>query len=259
MNGYVYNSLAMAEKVHLKNAPITEAIIDFRIKPAIEIPPNKLSEIEEKIGKAYPTRERRDLFEGKMEFVPSQRRLSQTAHDKGLYGFFFKSADGKNIAQFRVDGFTFNRLKPYTSWSKIFNEATRLWKLYKNLLIPQSVSRIAVRYINHLEFPSPVIELSKYLTVPPQVPDKIPNKISKFLSQVVVVDEESGIISNITQASEPGTNLQKAIIILDIDVFKACDLDPDNLEIQKIFKNLREKKNLIFFEHITQETVELYK
>jgi uncharacterized protein (TIGR04255 family) len=168
----------MAKITQLTNAPITEAIIDFRIEPEKEFPLDKLSELKNKIGGIYPKHEPRNLIESRFEIEPSQRQISQSTKEKGLYGFFFKSEDEKTITQFRVNGFTFNRLKPYTSWDMIFSEAKRLWNFYVDIICPELVTRIAVRYINHMNLPltAPVEGFSRYLTAPPPVPGDLPKK-----------------------------------------------------------------------------------
>ncbi len=66
----------------------------------------------------------------------------------------YVSEDEVKLVQFRLDGFTFNRSKPYTSWEQVFPEAFGLWKEYVSLAAPEFVNRIAVRYINRLDLPS---------------------------------------------------------------------------------------------------------
>lgn len=251
----------MASITHLTHAPITEAIIDFKVKPVKEFPSDILSTLEQEIGNIYPYHERRNLFESEIKLAPRHRRVSQSTHEKGLYGYFFKSEDTRNIAQFRVDGFTFNRLKPYTSWNKIFNEAKGLWSVYVNMISPELVTRIAVRYINHLSLPQTPVDnnLSQYLTTPLQIPGDLPKTISNFLVRMTLVDESKNIKANITQALDSNIDSLQIPIIFDIDVYKAGNFEPESLEIWQVFKDLREMKNRIFFNFITEDTVELFK
>jgi uncharacterized protein (TIGR04255 family) len=249
----------MANITHLTQAPITEAIIDFRIEPAKEFPLDKLSDLIEKISDTYPQHERRNLFESKFEIVPSQRQVSQSTQEKGLHGFFFRSEDGQNLAQFRVNGFTFNRLKPYTSWDTIFKEAQRLWNLYVDIMYPEFVTRIAVRYINHLKLPLPIKELSQYLTATPQIPEDLPKNISSFLIRMTLVEEQTSIKANVTQALESSVDSKHVPLIFDIDVYKRGSFEPADPEIWRILQDLRKMKNRIFFSYITEDTVELFK
>ena len=61
-----------------------------------------------------------------------------------------KSHDGLSIAQFRIDGFTYNRLRPYPSWEDILPEAIRLWRIYVATVVPEGIARAAVRYVTAL-------------------------------------------------------------------------------------------------------------
>src|SRR5204863_7119814 len=58
-------------------------------------------------------------------------------------GLFFYSSDRKNVAQFREDGFTFSRLKPYSDWADVFARASALWRLYQDTVGEADVTRIA--------------------------------------------------------------------------------------------------------------------
>ena len=91
--------------------------------------------------------------------------------------------------QFRINGFTFNRLKPYTSWGDILPQVKDLWSLYIDIASPESITRIAVRYINNIEIPKPDnIVFSDYLKVPPKIPDNpynIPFRIPKNICWII--------------------------------------------------------------------------
>lgn len=249
----------MADITHLSHAPIVEAIIDFRIGPEKVFPLDQLSDLVGKVGDTYPKYERRNLFESQVTFVPGQRHISQSTEEKGLHGFFFHSTDGKDIAQFRVNGFTFSHLEPYTSWTPIFTESKRLWDVYTDILTPKLVTRIAVRYINRLKLPLFVEDLSEYFTMLPEIPDDLPKSVSSYLTKIVLVDEQTGIMANVTQALEPNIQPKHIPIIFDIDVYREGTFQPDDPKIWQIFEGLREMKNRIFFRYITEKTVELFK
>ena len=185
----------MAGYRHLNNAPITEAIIDLRVRLPSEFQVEKFSSLKEMLHDQYPGVDTRKSIEGEMEIGGS--KLRQSLRDTGIHGYVFKSLDNTKVAQFRKDGFTFSRLKPYTNWEDISTEAKNLWKLYVDEASPEVVTRIAVRYINQLNIPLPINNFERYLTVPPRVPDKIPQEVSTFFSRVVVHDLEQDIAANI--------------------------------------------------------------
>ncbi len=247
----------MAEYRHLGNAPITEALIDLRVRLPAEFQVEKFSSLRETLHDQYPNVDTRKLIEGEMEIGGD--KLRQSLRDTGIHGYVFKSLDNTKVAQFRKDGFTFSRLKPYTCWEDISAEAKNLWKLYVAKASPELVTRIAVRYINQLNIPLPIDDLARYLTVPPRVPANVPQEISTFFSRVVVHDLEQDIAANIIQVLQGSSMPNHVAIILDIDVYKQKESGFEESDIWLTFERLRDLKNRIFFDSITEGTVSLYK
>ena len=248
----------MAEVRHLNNAPISEAIIDFRVKLSVKFKVETFLEIKKTIGNRFPKVEERKLFSGQLRFKKGKPQ-PPAAEYHGVHGYFFRPEDDKKVAQFRFDGFTFSLLKPYTQWAEMFAEARELWEIYSGIAQPEAVTRLAVRYINHMNIPLPVDDLSDYFTAPPKIPDNIQGIISGFLSKVVVYDQEMDVATNIVQALEKSPKPDKYItVVLDIDSFKMGDFNVSNGEIWETFANLHNKKNQMFFSSITDETARLF-
>ena len=247
----------MARIRHLDNAPITEAIIDFRVKLAPSFDPARFSGLAERLQETYPRHEQRKLFKQELG-VKNGRPLSIGPKDLGFHGYWFKSADEKKIAQFRVDGFTFNKLRPYTSWAEVIEEARQLWDLYVEVASPEVVTRIAVRYINHLKIPAPVKDPSEYFRAPIPIPVDLPLALNNYLTRVVVRDRESDVAVNISHALTEVVDSKHLTFLLDIDAYKARDFEPTDHVIWETFEALHDSKNRIFFGSITEETARLY-
>jgi len=245
----------MARQRHLDNAPIVEAIIDLRVKSPSSFGVTDFLSLKEDLKKEYPIVEDRRLVEigGKIE----GKQVEQTIIDKGITGYFFKTSDSKNVVQFRIDGFTFSRLSPYSEWETVLSEAKRLWGLYSIKCLPELITRIAVRYINRLDLPLPIKDFADYLTAPPLVPDSLPQGVSQFLTRVVIHDAD--ITANIIQTIKSTPKADHIGIILDIDVFKELkETGFEESSIWQEFEKLRDFKNRIFFESITEKTARLY-
>jgi uncharacterized protein (TIGR04255 family) len=248
----------MAEVRHLNNAPITEALIDFRVKLPSEFKVEAFLELKKTIGDRFSKVQERKLFSGQLRFKKGEPQ-PPSAEYHGVHGYFFRPEDDKTVVQFRIDGFTFSRLKPYTYWEEMFGEARELWGMYSEIAQPEAVTRLAVRYVNHINIPLPVDDLSDYFTASPKLPDTIQGIISGFLSKVVVYDLEMDVATNIVQALEKSPKPDKYItVVLDIDSFKTGDFNVSNGEIWETFANLHNKKNQMFFRSITDETARLF-
>jgi len=247
----------MAEIVHLLNAPITEALIDFRVKGVTgESLQKSIDKLKERLKDRYPQVKASLGFHAQFQFTGGELPEA-TRKDTEFEGYFFISQDGQKIVQFRTNGFTFNKIKPYTSWEKIYPEALELWKLYMEVANPQSVVRIALRYINHIKIPLPILDFAEYLTAPPNLPklDQHLYGINGFTTRLILNETNSDVNIAITQTVEPSVETQFAIIILDIDASKIKEFTQQ--EIEPTLITLRNMKNNIFFNSITDKTLRI--
>ncbi len=239
----------------LKNAPITEALIDIRVKLPSDFDVKNISAIYESIKNQYP--EKQERIQSKVKFEPKAEEIVK-ASKLVIDGYRYVSSDKKQIMQARLDGFTVSRLYPYIKWEELRDEAFRLWQLYKDITSPESITRVAVRYINNLNIPMPIGDFSEYLTAPPTVPEGLSQGVSSFLARIVMHEPSFGANAIITQALEQIVT-DKVPIILDIDVFK---LQPEGIEEKdawEIIEKLRHFKNKVFFSSITDNLKEMYK
>jgi uncharacterized protein (TIGR04255 family) len=250
--------MQMAEYSPLKNAPITEALIDIRIKVKEGFDIERLQILYNTASSQYPDKKARHRWAGQFEFKKGERPISSGAET--IDGYIFTSADGKQVFQARIDGFTFNRLKPYDTWEVFREEAKRLWHIYSNLVAPEIV-RVAVRYINKFNiplFPKPPRDFNEYLVAAPIVPEGLPQGVSSFLSRVVIHEPAIDADAIITQAFEQIVDPKFLPIIMDIDVFQQKELIGED-EAWQTLEKMRHFKNDIFFKSITEKAKEIFK
>ena len=241
---------------HLRNAPITEAIFDFRVKARPEFRGEEFAPLQPRLADDFPKMNQQREFKTPVELKMAEGKGSPSdIQDLGLKGYFFRSEDEKTIAQFRVDGFTLNRLKPYTDWGKLFPLAMKLWQLYSTTARPVVITRLAVRYINRIPLPPIPFVLETYLQSAPVVPPELPDHITSFLTRVTIRDPAIDIAAHIAQASEGDARGRRSAVIFDIDAFKEGEFAIDDPAIEETFNRLREFKNLIFFNSLTEEAV----
>lgn len=245
----------VTKPVRLKNPPIKEALIDLRVRLPKDFDIKQLSTPHESIKEQYPQRE--VLFKSEFRFarkIPIKIEQTSAPEERG---YRFTSEDGNQIAQFRFDGFTFSRLNKYENWAKIKKEAWRLWELYRDLAGPESIVRVALRYINRFELPIPV-RFADYLNAPPTVPDGLPQNISGFLFRYILQEKSIGATAIISQSLDQAADEDFVAMILDIDVFKAKEFGMAEKQVWAYLEELRNFKNAAFFSSITDKTVRLF-
>lgn len=239
----------------LKKAPITEGLIDIRVKLSPELDVRQIDSIYEPIKSEYPQKQEQRLSQVQVEQKPDENIVKSLSK---INGYRYTSSDKKRIIQARLDGFTFSRLHPYATWEELRSEAHRLWLLYQKVTSPHLITRVALRYINNLNIPMPIRDFGDYLTAPPLVPEGLPQGVSSFLTRVVIHEPSVGANAIIIQALEQ-VSTDVAPVILDIDVFKLQPEGVEEKEAWDIIEKLRHFKNQIFFESITDKLKEMYK
>lgn len=241
---------------HLARAPIVEAVLDVRTVLPPDTRVERLRELSPRLRDAYPGETTQHGVAARFSISGAEARVDQAP--EWLRGYTFHSNDDLSRIQFRQDGFTFNRLSPYTDWDDVAGRARAAWADFVRLANPRAVTRVAVRYINRFELRPPV-DLSEYLMSAPELPPQVPQHLSAFLWRWVVGDEETGAMCNLVQASEPVAEAQTIGILLDIDCFMAESIEPDEELVFARLAQLRGVKNRIFFGSLTSKALEMFK
>jgi len=174
--------------------------------------------------------------------------------------FFFRSPTDKKVVQARLDGFTFNKLKPYEDWEKFRDEGRELWGTYLDIANPIRANRISLRYINRIEAPLPFKDFNEYILTSPQVAPELPQALSTFFMRIQIPFNEQMALATIVQTMEEPTENQKLPLIIDIDVVRQSNFTKDTFDTMwDEFGELRNIKNDIFFNSITDKAKELFK
>lgn len=181
------------QDLKLRNAPIIEAVIDIDC----DMPPGlDIKELEEparnRFRGTYPKFRHKIMHEHKIETkddAPPEMSFSQK-----IQAIQFLAEDEKQLVQIRREGFSFNRLAPYSSLDDYLPEIERTWRLFLELASPVQVRVIRLRYINRLLLPliSGQIELDDYLKIAPHLPDEDSLTFVGFLNQHTAMEEETG-------------------------------------------------------------------
>lgn len=243
---------------HLSKAPILEAVIDFRVTLPKDFDASRFGDLPKVVGTRYPVAEAMQQIETSFTFPVGRQGTAQASSAGRPVGFTFRSRDGLDVAQFGLNGYTYSRLQPYTSWNEMYPEAVRLWREYAKAARPETCSRIGVRYINKIDIPVGGGELSDYLTAPPGVPDGVPDQLAGFLTKVIIQEKDTGISATITQASQVQLDPQSAAIILDIEAHRASDAGVLQDEFEDVLDKLHDMKNRLFFGSLTDDLIKRY-
>lgn len=245
----------MARQRQLVHAPLREALIDIHFDARLSL--ETIDDAIAPLASRYPKKV--DLVEATFQF--DRQELSATSSQAAI-GRRLESDQGLFVVLARTNGITTSRLKPYADWDELRNEAKSVLGVLHEKTNALPLRRIAVRYINELKIATPIRDFGDYLTAPPVVPRTLPQGIAKFISRVVIPFSTPECETIVTQAleSQPQQDASggHVTILLDIDVFRPVHIQSDDPGLWTLFDQLRDVKNKLFFEHLTEKTLELF-
>jgi len=239
-----------------KRPPVIEAVVDIQVTPLDGLDISELSRLQQGEAEKYP--DCQQLFSGSLTFDKKSAAVLQ-AHSI-LGGYRLASGDSSIVVQSRLQGFTFSRLAPYTSWESWIGEAERLWGKYLGIASPQSVNRVAVRYINRIEFP-PVEgrRVRDYLKIYPEVPDSLPTRLAGILMRLELLPPElPGSTLVITLGRTEPTVTGNLALLLDIDLALGVDMHCNDPAVWEAVQDLHLRENDFFESCISDFSRELF-
>lgn len=242
----------------LKKAPLREALIDFRFQLPSDFDIKKFESIQFKYKKEYPHIEPLIETVGQFKFGPAGLESNGVVPNK-MFGYRFKGKEGSDYVQFRVNGFTYNRLRPYKDWDYLIDKTKLFWNEFKALLpVSGVINRLATRYINSIKMTAESPRLDEYVNNAPYLPQSLDSEIVGLLHTTAVRKSSKNLMGNIGLTIEKAKEDAQRSIILDIDVYSEEIIEMDSDKIWERLECLRELKNDIFFSFVNPKKIEEY-
>jgi uncharacterized protein (TIGR04255 family) len=243
----------------LKNAPIVEAVLNIEC----DMPSNlDIGALREPAQKAflpqYPKFKAILMREHHLNAKPEAE--SHVSVKNILYGLQLIQEGERQLVQIRSQGYSFNRLAPYSTLDDYLAEIERTWFLFVHLASPVQTKFIQLRYINRILLPMPKgrLDLEHYFRICPKLPDEEKLAFIGFLNQHSAIENETGNHVNIILTAQPAEN-EKLPVIFDITATLPIAIDPKNWrEIVAIIQSLRGLKNRVFRNTITETCINLF-
>jgi uncharacterized protein (TIGR04255 family) len=260
--GELGTDIYMARIRSLSNPPIVEALMDFVFLDA-SIDEAGLNSVAHAIkGEGWDLQPIRTIeaeiggSEIDEEGEPGFRVTS-----RAFEGFVVRRSDGHVIFQLRADRVTVSHVGSYRQWEDLQADAARIMEAHTSVSGATHIKRLAARFINRVRFPSqdPQAFLSM-LSRPPTSPEGVSGSyIEDFLSRKVLKGLPDGITANVsigTTAPESGDEIKT--LVVDVDVFKSCNLPAKIDALSNDLLAIRDVKNRLFFGSLQESALEAY-
>jgi len=245
----------------LTHAPIVEALLDLDcdLPPTLDFEALR-ERARQRLAERYPIC--RTKYSRQVEFpvAPETPNTLRVGDRIEAYGFW--QQDEQQLIQLRQQGFSFNRMKPYTTLDDYLAEIERTWGLFVELAEPVMLRTVRLRYLNRILLPlkSGRVKLDDYLHIGPRLPaGKL--ALSGFLTRFSLLDPDTSFSAQLVLASEQWTE-DELPLILDLAVTAAVSLPVDAATwstIRPTLDSLRVFKNDLFYRSLTERCLNLFK
>lgn len=246
-------------KLQLVNAPIVEAVLDIDcdLPPAFDLPRAEPL-ARELFSATYPKVRQVLMQEHTIQTKAGEAPTMSVRH--GIQSLQLLKEDEKQLVQVRRQGFSFNRLAPYTSLDDYLPEIERTWRLFVQIASPTQIRCVRLRYINRILLPisGDSLNLDQYLKVGPHLPDESRLTFKGFLNQHTALDSATGNQVIIILATQP-VDQGKLPLIFDINTMHEGSAEADNWAwLLEVITALRVLKNSVFQNTLTQRCLSLF-
>lgn len=235
----------------IKN-PIVEAVAQFRFNSSEPAFTNL-----EAIGKILALPKKEEI----RQISISHKADGTPEFTDTIEGYRFSSEHGDLVVVLMKDSFSHSFVGKYQGWDQFLASFKKNWDLCKPLIKPVNVNRIGLRFINRIMVPASLEKVSEYFrlagTIDTHSTSIVPDEYFYRVGMPIPVPDGRAIVAHIADTRAPDDI--GIPIIFDIDTFVSRDYKPDMPELWSILGVLRDQKNLIFFNTLTDKGITLFR
>jgi uncharacterized protein (TIGR04255 family) len=168
-------------------------------------------------------------------------------------GYVYFTTDQKEKLSLSESDITYTTEKPYEGWVVFKEKVLKMLKTLTPIMENVTVRRTSIRFINQFkfdEFDDPTVYFNSQIF---STEGAMPYPLMKYGFRLTY-DIEEGIYAIVNQNAEHLP--EKFVYIFDIDVLNRNNLLFEINTIDETIEGLRSIKNKIFFENVTEKTLE---
>lgn len=255
---------ACAEFPRLENAPILEAIVALHCSSSAELDLHGIeSQAVARFGADYPRVEQLVQAEATLTLPVEGEPDSRIRHRVSGFRLLDQTPPGplSKVFHFAPEVFSFNKLRPYSSFDDFQETIASGWEFYRKHFRPEVVERISLRFINRIELPldDGEVDLRDYLKTMPKLPDSTSQRFVGFFQTLRYECIDTGYFAQVSFATQEPKD-GRCPLVMDIECFAQVAQKPQAYgTYAEIVNHLRRLKNQNFYDNLTDTCLKLFR
>jgi uncharacterized protein (TIGR04255 family) len=241
---------------NLINAPIEEAIVGFFFKKKSD---SDFKPFNSNLTKEFPEQTPSIMRKIEVQYNVEEDAVEKTSSEHP--GWTLRNDDDKIIMNIDDKSLRVHKLKSYKNWICLYKSLELVKENYDDLF--EYIDNPFIKYINKFEVD--IIKWKDYLKIYPHLEDQ--NQYCQNLPELSIYESDTRFTLSSINAEEvakiyiqlrPHSN-SSLMVTIDIEITSTETkiLPSNSLKLEKIYDNLRNIKNQIFFSNILK-TEELF-
>lgn len=243
---------------YYSRAPIIEAVIELRFERPIQA--SLLERVSDALGRYYPNLQEFAQFQVQVGPQPDGGAPVRTSSPDKVWR---RSAhDEQHVAMVGPNAFGVSQLAPYEGWDAYFGRFRRDWEIWTEKAGRPKITRVGLRYINRIDIPAEaegLVHQNEYVQFLINAPPGLGPTNGYAVNAIFRAPKSPcTVVINTGMASfqmVPGF----ASVNLDIDLAAERDLPPNDSGLFALLEEMRDDKNFIFEECITDRARAIFK
>jgi uncharacterized protein (TIGR04255 family) len=239
-----------------RKPPILEATFECRFEPSARWGLSSLAELQERLREEYPA-EPAQLASSDLQLASEAGEFKASFRTQPQSQVFqFASTDGTALVRAGRELVSVHATGPYVGWRIFRDRIAGALQAYVEIAQPSIVQRYSIRYVNRIDLPPAILELTDYFRVPLGPPEGLGFSLSTFFLRLEAArPDQTRIIQ--TFASVPAETIS---IILDLDVVREAVNEPAvfSEQLMRRIDDLREIERDAFEASITDKLREVF-
>lgn len=238
---------------YYENSPIIVSILQYRYKKIEDFDSAALKEVGKKLKNTYP--KINEQFTQRINIDGLETKVS--LGKRNINGVHFFSEDEKRRFTISDEKFTFEVFEKYNGWENFVKDGFEIWDSCKDILNVDLLTGISIRFVNRINLPLDTSELTEYFTTFINS-NTGTHAISNFQIRYTARDDSKAMHWNIAHSLEKPLD-GKLPYLFDIDVLINTEIQNKKSVLTQKFNLIRDQKNFLFNDGITEKTKSLIK